>query len=110
MYSADNTARKMVDFLLSVLPCRYEQSKKLIGHDTHSNTYNYKFTYSVEIVPLSKDSVVCLSKKMANKLGTIDQLCIVHRVTNTVHLIDPSSAQSKLTNFSKIFFNKNGAI
>lgn len=94
MYATENMAKKMVDFLLSVLPCRYDHSKKLISHDTHSNTYNYKFTYTVEIVPLSKDSVICLPKKLASKLGAIAQLCIINRVNNVVHLIDPSSAQT----------------
>lgn len=86
----------MVDFLTAVLPCRYQHSKKLISHDINSNIYNYKFTYSVEIVPLSKDSVVCLSKKLAQQLGGISPLCLVFRVTSTIYLIDPCTAQSKL--------------
>jgi NMD protein affecting ribosome stability and mRNA decay len=44
-YPTEAYARKMVDFLVSVLPCRYQHSKKLISHDIHSNVYNYKFTY-----------------------------------------------------------------
>lgn len=51
---------------------------------------------SVEIVPISKDSVVCLSKKLTNQLGGISPLCVVNRVTSAIHLIDPISAQSKL--------------
>ncbi|KAI4492444.1 hypothetical protein M0804_002235 [Polistes exclamans] len=68
-YSNEAAARKMVDFLASVIPCRYQHSKKLISHDIHSNIYNYKFTYSVEIVPISKDSVVCLPKRLTHQLG-----------------------------------------
>jgi len=41
-----------VEFLQSVVPCRYKSSEKLISHDVHNNTYNYKYTFSVEIVPL----------------------------------------------------------
>ncbi|GLH09513.1 60S ribosomal export protein NMD3 [Gryllus bimaculatus] len=48
-------ARKLVDFLQAVLPCRYQQSKKLISHDTHSNTYNYKFTYSSFLTTVNVD-------------------------------------------------------
>lgn len=94
-YTTEGHARKMIDFLNAVLPCRYQHTKKLISHDIHSNIYNYKFTYSVEIVPISKDSVVCLPKKMTQQLGGISPICLVHRVTNTVHLIDASSAQSE---------------
>lgn len=64
-----------------------------MSHDTHNNTYNYKFTYSVEIVPICKDSIVCLPKKLAHQLGGIGQICVVYRVTNSVHLIDPNTAQ-----------------
>lgn len=49
----------------------------------------------MELVPISKDSVVCLPKKMSQQLGGIGGLCVVLRVTNAIHLIDPSSGQSK---------------
>ncbi|XP_065223258.1 60S ribosomal export protein NMD3 [Planococcus citri] len=107
-YSTEANARKMVDFLTALLPCRYQHSKRLISHDIHSNTYHNKFTYSVEIVPVSKDSVVCLSKKTANQLGGINSLCVVNRVTSAIHLIDPSSAQIAevtSTNFWRDPFN-----
>lgn len=47
----------------------------------------------MEIVPIMKDSVVCLSKKASQQLGGINPLCIVYRVTNSIKLIDPSTAQ-----------------
>lgn len=92
-YSTESHARKMVDFLQSVLPVKCQQSKKLISHDIHSNVYNYKFTFSVEIVPLSKDSIVCLPKKLSHQLGSISQICLVNGVTSTIHLIDTNTAQ-----------------
>ncbi|KAK6643532.1 ribosome-binding protein [Polyplax serrata] len=95
-YSTEAHARKMVDFVTNVLPCRSQHSKKLISHDVHSNTYNYKFTWSLEIVPLSKDGVVCLPKKLTQQFGGINSICIVARITNAVHLIHPGTAQSKL--------------
>ena len=51
--------------------CRYKTSQELISHDVHSNTYNYKFTFSVEIVPVCRDNVVCLPRRVANALGNI---------------------------------------
>lgn len=50
----------------------------------------------MEIVPIMKDSVVCLSKKICQQLGGISPLAIVYRVTNSIKLIDPSTAQCKL--------------
>ena len=92
-YASESHARKLVDFVNSVLPCRYQHSKKLISHDIHSNIYNYKFTFSVEIVPLSKDSVVCLPKKLTQQLAGIAPIALVYKVTSGIHLIDVASGQ-----------------
>ena len=72
---------------------RYNTAKELISHDSHNNTYNYKYTYSVEIVPLCKDNIICLPRKVAQQLGNISPLCVCHRVTQTIHLIDPATLQ-----------------
>jgi hypothetical protein len=106
----------MIDFLESIVPCRfvtltidyvlkccffiqyqenlhtmsrYSTSKRLISHDIHSNTYNYKYTFSVEIVPICKDDIVCLSNKMSKELGSVGPICICLKVTTLIHLIDP---------------------
>ncbi|KAL3289186.1 hypothetical protein HHI36_003622 [Cryptolaemus montrouzieri] len=92
-YATEAHARKFVDFVNTVLPVKYQHSKKLISHDIHSNIYNYKFSYSVEIVPISKDNVVCLPKKLTQQLGGISPVCLVYRVTNSLHLIDQTTAQ-----------------
>ncbi|CAH0547910.1 unnamed protein product [Brassicogethes aeneus] len=104
-YTSEGHARKMVDFIAAVLPCKYQHSKKLISHDIHSNVYNYKFTYSVDIVPVSKDSVVCLPKKLTQSLGGISPICLVYRVTNGLHLIDPLSAQIAEVNSTVYYRN-----
>lgn len=95
----------MVDFMQSVLPIKCQHSKKLISHDIHSNIYNYKFTFSIEIVPLSKDSVVCLPKKLTQQLGSISPICLVNRVTSTIHLIDARTGQGKLS-FNFIYLSR----
>jgi len=86
-------ARKLVEFLQSVIPMRYSHAKKLISHDASSNIYNYKYTLSVEVVPVCKDNVVCLPAKLAHSLGGIGQICVVNKVTSLVHLIDPNTCQ-----------------
>ncbi|XP_062459477.1 60S ribosomal export protein NMD3 [Pezoporus occidentalis] len=92
-YSSKQQAQKMVDFLQCTVPSRSKSSQRLISHDIHSNVYNYKSTFSVEIVPICKDSVVCLSPKLAQSLGNMSQICVCIRVTSTIHLIDPSTLQ-----------------
>ncbi|XP_076812287.1 60S ribosomal export protein NMD3-like [Clavelina lepadiformis] len=92
-YSIKQDARKFTDFLTNILPCRYQSSQKLISHDTHSNTYNYKTSFSVELPPVCKDDIVCLPKKIAQQLGNLGQLLICLRVTNCIHLIDFNTLQ-----------------
>lgn len=50
----------------------------------------------MEIVPLSKDSIVCLPKKLTQQLGSLNPICLINRVTSAVHLIDVSTGQSEL--------------
>lgn len=53
-YGHKQDAWKMVDFLQAVLPIRYQHAQELVTHDPHNNTYDYKHSYSVEIVPICK--------------------------------------------------------
>ncbi|XP_031572749.1 60S ribosomal export protein NMD3-like [Actinia tenebrosa] len=92
-FASKQDARKFVEFLQSVIPCRYKTSEKLISHDIHNNTYNYKYTFSVEIVPMCRAEVVCLPLKLARSLGNIGQMVICNKVTTSLQLIDPATLQ-----------------
>ncbi|KAK3087048.1 hypothetical protein FSP39_000980, partial [Pinctada imbricata] len=92
-YAQKQDARKMVDFLLQVVPCKYQTAQELVTHDPRNNVYTYKHTFSVEIIPVCKDNIVCLPPKLAMSLGNISPLCVCHRVTQSVHLIDPCTLQ-----------------
>ncbi|TMW47044.1 hypothetical protein DOY81_007879 [Sarcophaga bullata] len=92
-FGTENHARKMVNFLESMVPVNVTPSRRLISHDQNSNIHHYKYTWSVEIVPLSKDSLVCLSAKLRQQLGNLSALCLVFKVTHGVHLIDPITGQ-----------------
>lgn len=83
----------MVEFLSGVVPVRVKESSQLISHDTHSYTANQKFTYSVEIIPVCKDDLVCLPRHQARAWGNISQLLICSRIGNTMHLLDPITLQ-----------------
>lgn len=84
-------AQRFLEFLKSMVPIRWQFSQTLISHDIQNATFNYKSTYSVEIVPVCKDDVVCLPKKLAQSLGNMSQIALVQRVTQTVQLIDPTT-------------------
>uniref|UniRef100_A0A8C1RSH6 60S ribosomal export protein NMD3 n=1 Tax=Cyprinus carpio TaxID=7962 RepID=A0A8C1RSH6_CYPCA len=91
-YASKQHAQKMVDFLCCLF--RSKASQRLISHNVHSNTYNYKSTFSAELVPVCKDNVLCLSPRLAQSLGNMGQVCVCIRVTSSIHLIDPNTLQS----------------
>ncbi|MGH0163116.1 UNVERIFIED_CONTAM: hypothetical protein FKN15_044635 [Acipenser sinensis] len=92
-YALKQHGQKMMDFLQCTVPCRSKTSQRLISHDIHTSTFNYKSTFSVEIVPICKDNVVCLPPRLAQSLGNMSQICVCIRVTSAIHLIDPRTLQ-----------------
>ncbi|KAG0164902.1 hypothetical protein DFQ28_003534 [Apophysomyces sp. BC1034] len=87
-YGQRGHAIKMVEFLSAVCPTKYKTSEQLISTDLHTSVSNYKFTYSVEIAPICKDDLVCIPKKLANSMGSISQLLLCTRISNSIHLLD----------------------
>jgi nonsense-mediated mRNA decay protein 3 len=77
-----------------IAAARSKSSEQLLSSDAHTNTANYKFTYSVEIIPICKDDLVCIPAKQARQLGNINPLTICIRIGNSIQLLDPWSLQS----------------
>ncbi|RIB12914.1 NMD3 family-domain-containing protein [Gigaspora rosea] len=90
-YAHKSHAVKMVEFLNAVVPIKTKSSERLISADIHNNTSNSKFSYSVEIVPICKDDLVCLPLKVARSLGNISPLVLCYRVGNSIHIMDPNT-------------------
>ncbi|EGC39957.1 hypothetical protein DICPUDRAFT_147142 [Dictyostelium purpureum] len=93
-FSNRNHAMKFVDFISCITPVKTKKSEQLISSDEQNNAANYKFTFSVEIVPLSKDDIVCLPPKIAHQLGNMGPLVVVTKVSNLIHFIDPNTLQT----------------
>jgi nonsense-mediated mRNA decay protein 3 len=93
-YNQRNHALKMLDYLSSMVPARTRKSEELISQNTHTGAKSFKFSYAVELVPLCKEDLVVLPKKLARSLGNINQLTLCYRIGNTVHLIDPANLQT----------------
>ena len=53
-FSNRSHALKVVDFVQSVVPANCRDDKQLVSHNEHTATYNYKYTFSVEIVPICR--------------------------------------------------------
>ena len=92
--SSRNHAEKFVDFLNSVAPVRTKKSQELISMDIHTSSKSYKFSFSVELVPICKDDLVALPIKLAKQIGNIAPLTICHRVGTSLNLLDPNTLQT----------------
>eukprot|EP00126_Sphaerothecum_destruens_P009639 Sdes_comp20553_c0_seq1m15318 len=93
-YGTRSHAVKMLDFLQTIVPCKYKASERLISSDIQNNTFNYKFTFSVELVPICRDDFVCLPKSLARQLGNISQLVVCTKVANSIHFMDPNTLKT----------------
>ncbi|EFO25985.2 NMD3 family protein [Loa loa] len=92
-YAKLQDARKFVDFITSHLPCRYSYAQELVTHDVKNNTYDYKHTFCVEVVPICHGDLVCLPKKIAQALGNMNQLVVCFRVNTVISVIDSNTLQ-----------------
>ena len=93
-YLQRQAALRMLEFLQNVVPIRYKSSEELLSTDVHTGASKYKFTYSVEIVPICKDDLVCLPSKLAKQFSNISPITLCSRVGNSIHLLDPCSLHS----------------
>ncbi|KAK1321814.1 hypothetical protein QJS10_CPA03g02577 [Acorus calamus] len=87
-------ASNFKDFLGQVVPIRSRDDKQLVSHDTKSNNYNYKHTFSVEICPICREDLICLPHKVSARLGNIGPLVLCTKVSNRLLLLDPVSLRT----------------
>ncbi|KAG8390462.1 hypothetical protein BUALT_Bualt01G0085800 [Buddleja alternifolia] len=80
---------KFVEFVGKVAPINSRHDKQLVSHDSKSNNYNYKYTFSVEISPICREDLICLPPKVSNGLGNLGPLVICSKVSNSIALLDP---------------------
>jgi hypothetical protein len=92
-------AIRFQNFLTSVVPVKSKVTKKLVSADNHSNTFNIKFTYFMDMCTLCKDDLAVLPASLAKQLGDLCPLVLVERVTSLVRAKLPFSRVS----YSSVF-------
>jgi nonsense-mediated mRNA decay protein 3 len=79
-----NHALKFQEFTLSVVPGRSKgASERVISEDMNNNKINAKFTFSMEIVPVCKDDVMCLHPRQHASLGNRELHTYMHTYIDT---------------------------
>ena len=87
-------AQRLLDFLVSAVPHKTKESRELVSHNTKSNTYNFKYTYFVEIPKICRDDLVILPKKLCREFGGVNRIAVCYKVTSKIFLFDPISLQT----------------
>jgi len=87
-FNTRSHCQKLIDFLQQVIPITVKTGKKLISQDDSNNTYNYKYTFSVEIAPVCREDLICLPPKLRTSLGNVCPIVLCHKVSNLLHLVD----------------------
>ncbi|KAI3928865.1 hypothetical protein MKW92_047243 [Papaver armeniacum] len=88
-FSNRSHALKFVDFVGKVCPIKSRNDKRLVSHDEKSSTYNYKYTFSVEICPICREDLIILPPKTARSLGNLGPLVLCTKVSDSIALLDP---------------------
>lgn len=112
-YNDRKHAVKMVDFLQHIIPIRVKRSEEFISQDTHTSKKTYKFTFNVDIVPISRDDLCVLPKQVATSLGftsnnpgsNTNQVVLCRRIANSIHFIDTTTL--KLAELSSANYWRN---
>ena len=71
-FSKRSHGQRFLDFLQGVVPLRYRTDKQLVSHNEQNASYNYKYTFSVEIVPICK---VCRASIWGNAVLELNADC-----------------------------------
>lgn len=76
------------------MPAKIKTAKQLVSHDLRNNTFNYKYTFSVDIAPICRDDLVILPKALSQSLGGIGPLVLVYKISTFVHIVDVFTMQT----------------
>jgi len=81
--------QRFSDFIQSFIPANLKLSKHLVSYDANSNNYHYKYTIQSELCPVCTDDLVAIPKGHSDLLNSAAPLMICHKMSTSVHLIDP---------------------
>jgi len=65
-----------------------------VSHDEQDGTFNYKYTFNVELAPVCRDDLVILPKVLSNNLGGIGPMVLVYKISKAVHIVDIKTMQT----------------
>mmetsp|Transcript_3151 Transcript_3151/g.2879 ORF Transcript_3151/g.2879 Transcript_3151/m.2879 type:complete len:186 (+) Transcript_3151:325-882(+) len=79
-------AQKFIDYIHSAVPLQTKMSKELISSDPKSNTYNYKFTFLAEIIPICRDDLLVLPK--SQRIPGLGRVVMCYKLASLIRVLD----------------------
>jgi len=91
MFARKTNAESFVKFIKKFYICKVSESSQLISHNANDNTANKKFTFAIQVAPVSRGDLVYIPKKLRNNTpyGGCPAFMIVQRITANIILMDP---------------------
>jgi nonsense-mediated mRNA decay protein 3 len=92
-------ARLFSSYLSRVAPMRIKTTQKLVSTDVKSNTANVKHTVACDVVPLCRDDLLIVDKRVSSGGGggaghLAGRLCLVERMSSVIRLVDASPVRN----------------
>ena len=92
-------ARLFASYIAKIAPMRMKTTQKLVSADVKSNTANLKHTVACDIVPLCRDDLIIVDKRVSSSSGggagyLSGRLCLVDKMSSSVRLVDASPNRS----------------
>jgi len=81
-------AIKFAEFLQTIFPVKTKQSKQLISQNEQNSTYNFKYSFALDIPRVCKEDLVILKPKLAGLLGGCGKLLLCTKVASVIQFID----------------------
>lgn len=102
-------AQRFTNFIEDNVLCKEKHTKQLISHDEQNQTYNYKYTFIVDLAPVCRDDLVILPKNVSRKYGGIGPMVLITKISQAIHIVDIKTMQTheidKATYWQTQFFN-----
>ncbi len=102
-FKSKSHALKMMEFLKANVPHKTKESKQLVSHDTKSNSYNYKYTFYIEMPKICKNDLIIIPKRLTKEYGGVNNLGVCFKISNKIHLFDPMSMKKYAMNSDQYF-------
>lgn len=95
-FSSRTDGLKFCEFIASKTISKCKSSKHLINHDAKNNTYNYKYSFALDICPVCKYDLIFFSKEMSLKYGVKSSFYLCFHVSIFILLINPFSITNSI--------------